>query len=140
MPLFAPGAGSCLLTTITTSFACGRSLPASCRSGRPTSGVTTGWATTRSWAGCLVSLLYAAGATPVRNNWLFFGSCAGSPTFPDITQNLEEILVGARSMILATAQIEGAAFDQGLDALKEWSNRPDAAFWFAVCWAEGRRP
>jgi SAM-dependent methyltransferase len=87
----------------------------------------------------LVSLLHAAGAAPVRNNWLFFGSCAGSPTFPDITQNLQKILHGARSIILSTAQIEDAAFDHGLDALKEWCNRPDAACWFAMCWAEARR-
>jgi SAM-dependent methyltransferase len=87
----------------------------------------------------LVSLLHAAGAAPVRNNWLFFGSCAGSPTFPDITHNLQKILHGARSIILSTAQIEDAAFDHGLDALKEWCNRPDAACWFAMCWAEARR-
>ncbi len=88
----------------------------------------------------LVSLLHAAGAVPVRNNWLFFGSCAGSPAFADITQNLERILVGARPLIVSTAQIDDGAFDQGITSLREWSNRPDAAFWFAVCWAEGRRP
>jgi SAM-dependent methyltransferase len=88
----------------------------------------------------LVSLLHAAGAVPLRNNWLFFGSCASSPIFADIAENLEKILVGARSLIIATARIEDAAFDQGIGALKEWSNRPDAAFWFAMCWAEGRRP
>jgi len=87
----------------------------------------------------LVSLLPGAGAVPVRNNWIFFGSCAGSPTFADITQNLEKILVGARPLIVSTAQIDEAAFDQGIDALKDWSNRPDAAFWFAMSWAEGRR-
>jgi SAM-dependent methyltransferase len=88
----------------------------------------------------LVSLLHSAGAVPVRNNWLFFGSCAGSPTFADITQNLVKILVGARPIILATAQIDDAAFDQAIKAVKDWSNRPDAAVWFAMCWAEGRRP
>ena len=88
----------------------------------------------------LVALLHAAGAVPVRNNWIFFGSCAGMPTFPDIVENLQKILVGARSLILSTAHIEEDAFEQAIGALKTWSTYPDAAFWFAMCWAEGTRP
>ena len=88
----------------------------------------------------LVGLLHAAGAVPTRNNWIFFGSCVGMPTFPDISQNLESILVGARTMILATAGIDEEEFDQCIEALKTWGCRPDAAFWFAMCWAEGVRP
>jgi ubiquinone/menaquinone biosynthesis C-methylase UbiE len=88
----------------------------------------------------LVWLLHAAGAIPVRNNWIFFGSCAGSPAFGDIVWNLEKILVGARALIVATGQIEEAFFDEAIAALRTWSSRADAAFWFAMCWAEGRRP
>jgi len=88
----------------------------------------------------LVWLLHAAGAVPIRNNWIFFGSCAGSPTFADVVLNLEKILVGARTVILATAQFELGFFDQAIAALRTWSTRPDAAFWFATCWAEGSRP
>jgi len=88
----------------------------------------------------LVWLLHAAGAVPIRNNWIFFGSCAGSPTFADVVLNLEKILVGARTVILATAQFELGFFDQAVAALRTWSTRPDAAFWFATCWAEGSRP
>jgi SAM-dependent methyltransferase len=88
----------------------------------------------------LVSLLHAAGAVPVRNNWLFFGGCAGSPDFPDIAENLENILLGARALILSTAHIEEVFFDQAIAALRAWRGRPDAAFWFAMSWAEGLRP
>jgi SAM-dependent methyltransferase len=88
----------------------------------------------------LIGLLHAAGAVPTRNNWIFFGSCVGMPTFPDIVENLQSILVGARAMILATAGINEEEFDQCIEALKSWSTRPDAAFWFAMCWAEGVRP
>jgi SAM-dependent methyltransferase len=88
----------------------------------------------------LVGLLHAAGAVPTRNNWIFFGSCVGMPTFPDTVENLQSILVGARTMILATAGINEEEFDQCIEALKSWSIRPDAAFWFAMCWAEGVRP
>jgi SAM-dependent methyltransferase len=88
----------------------------------------------------LIGLLHAAGAVPTRNNWIFFGSCAGMPTFPDIVENLQSILVGARTMILATAGIDEEEFDRCIEALKIWGARPDAAFWFAMCWAEGIRP
>jgi SAM-dependent methyltransferase len=88
----------------------------------------------------LVGLLHAAGAVPIRNNWIFFGSCAGMPTLPEIVENLQKILVGARTLILSTSHIEEDAFDQAIEALEIWSTSPDAAFWFAMCWAEGARP
>jgi ubiquinone/menaquinone biosynthesis C-methylase UbiE len=88
----------------------------------------------------LVGLLHEAGAAPIRNTWIFFGSCSGSPDFPDVVENLEKILLGARTLILSTAHIEEESFDDGIAALKTWSRRPDAAFWFAMSWAEGRRP
>ncbi len=88
----------------------------------------------------LVWLLHAAGAVSMRNDWVFFGSCAGSPVFLDIVQNLEKILSGARDIILSTAHIDEAAFARAIEALEEWSARPDAAFWFAMCWAEGSKP
>ncbi len=87
----------------------------------------------------LVSLLHAAGAVPSRNTWIFFGSCSGSPDFPDVVENLEKILLGARTLIVSTAHIEEESFDDGIESLKTWSRRPDAAFWFAMSWAEGRR-
>ncbi len=88
----------------------------------------------------LVSLLHEAGAIPTRNNWVFFGGCTGSAAFIDIVENLAKILLGARPLILATAHVNEQAFDQAIDSLKDWSRRPDAAFWFAMCWADGVRP
>ena len=61
-------------------------------------------------------------------------------TFPDIVENLRKILEGARMLILSAAHLEENAFDQAVAALETWSTRPDAAFWFAMCWAEGARP
>ncbi len=57
-----------------------------------------------------------------------------------IGDNLAKILEGARGLILATAGIEDELFDQGISSLKNWSARPDAAIWFAMCWAEGSIP
>jgi SAM-dependent methyltransferase len=87
----------------------------------------------------LVSLLHAAGALPVRNTWVFFGSCSGSPAFPGVVENITRILIGAREAILSTARLDRKWFDQGIAAFKKWSGLPDAALWFAMCWAEGSR-
>jgi SAM-dependent methyltransferase len=87
----------------------------------------------------LVSLLHAAGAAPVRNTWIFFGGCAGSPRFEPLIANLAGVLEGARQAILA-AGFERKAYEAGLAALRAWADRPDAALWFAICWAEGVRP
>jgi SAM-dependent methyltransferase len=87
----------------------------------------------------LVSLLHTAGALPVRNTWIFFGSCSGSPAFPGVVENMTRILIGAREAILSTARLDRKWFDQGIAALKKWSSLSDAALWFAMCWAEGSR-
>lgn len=88
----------------------------------------------------LVSLLVQAGATPRRNNWLFFGSCAGHPDLGVYVENLAIILAGVRGPILALGEFDGAFFDAGLAAVRAWAGRPDAALWYAVSWAEGVRP
>ncbi len=86
----------------------------------------------------LVSLLHAAGARPARIEQLFFGACAGEEALPVAVANLRGILEGAREAI--QAHLAPARFDQGLAELEAWAGRPDAAFWYAICWAEGRRP
>ena len=87
-----------------------------------------------------MSLLHQAGAKPGRNTWVFFGSCAGNETFDVVVNNLIDILAGARETILSQALLDRASLEQALEALRVWGRRPDAAFWFAMSWAEGRRP
>jgi SAM-dependent methyltransferase len=88
----------------------------------------------------LVELLHRAGARPRRNTWIFFGGCAGHPSFGALVENLAGILSGAREAILPAGPLDPAAFDAALGALRAWAARPDAALWFAICWAEGTRP
>lgn len=88
----------------------------------------------------LVSLLDQAGASPLRNNWVFFGGCAGNPVFPLLVNNLLEILREAQDAILRWDLFDAVHFDASLDQLDRWGNRRDAALWFAVCFAEGVRP
>ncbi len=87
----------------------------------------------------LVQLLHQAGARPRRNTWLFFGSCSGAANFQGFVRNLSSILESARASILSTGHSD-EEIDSAVRSLREWENRPDAAFWFAISWAEGVRP
>lgn len=88
----------------------------------------------------LVSLLVEAGAEPVRNTFVFFGSCAGEPHFPSYVANLIGVIAGARPVILKAGLLDAERFDRAMAALHDWSCVNDAALWYAVAWAEGRRP
>lgn len=88
----------------------------------------------------LVSLLWEAGAAPVRNTLVFFGSCAGSPEFGAYVENTVGILHTAQEEIVGGGLLDREAFDQGIAGLRAWKERPDAAMWFAIAWAEGVRP
>jgi SAM-dependent methyltransferase len=89
----------------------------------------------------LVSLLWQAGCTPVRNTWLFFGSCAGeAEVFHAYVDNLIGVLSSVGDFLVEQALIELKAFEQAIEAIRTWSRLPDAAIWYAGAWAEGRRP
>jgi SAM-dependent methyltransferase len=89
----------------------------------------------------LIALLAEAGADPVRNNWVFFGACAGQEElFAAYVDNIARILEGVKSEIVALGEFDAASFDERLSHLREWGTRSDAAIWYAVSWAEGRRP
>ena len=87
----------------------------------------------------LVSLLYEAGTVPVRNTWIFFGSCGTHPHFHLYVENIIGVFEGARELMLSAGLLDAASYDDGIRALREWANRPDAAIWFAIAWAEGRK-
>jgi hypothetical protein len=87
----------------------------------------------------LVQLLAEAGAQPRRNTWIFFGSCAGHPDFDDFVTNISSILEGAMDLIL-TMGLTRDQVEDVLEALDRWRERPDAAIWFSIAWAEAIRP
>jgi len=60
--------------------------------------------------------------------------------FPDLVENLTGLPRGARGSILEVGSIDGRAFDRAIESIAPWGNRPDAAIWFAMAWAEGIRP
>lgn len=87
----------------------------------------------------LPSLLHQAGAAPSRITWVFFGACAGEPSFRGVADNLAQVLTGARQLVLEVG-IGAPQFDAAMDALDAFALRPDAAIWYGMAWAEGRIP
>lgn len=85
------------------------------------------------------SLLHQAGAAPTRITFVFFGACAGDPSFGGISDNLAQVLIGARELVCEVG-IEPAQFEAALEALRAFALRPDAAIWYAMAWGEGRVP
>ncbi len=86
----------------------------------------------------LPQVLHHAGLVPTHTTWLFYGACAGSPLFEPLLTNLQGVLVGAKSATIAASDITADLFDRGIDSLRQWRLLPDAAFWYAICWAEAR--
>ncbi len=87
----------------------------------------------------LVSLLAEAGAQPVRNTLLFFGSCAGDDHFAGYVKNLIGVIDGARATVIDAGLLSADRFDSAIHSLREWSRQKDSAIWYAMSWAEGRR-
>ena len=85
----------------------------------------------------LVTLLYQAGAAPIRNSWIFFGSCSGNEHFNIYVDNLIGVLAGARDQILKQKLFKPDKFDRIISSIHEWRHEPDASLWYAVSWAEG---
>ncbi|HXV13192.1 MAG TPA: methyltransferase domain-containing protein, partial [Candidatus Krumholzibacteria bacterium] len=88
----------------------------------------------------LPALLVEAGARPSASDWLFFGACQGSPTFPIIVSNCRSIMAGARASVIGYGGLSADAFEAALVAFDRWSREPGAALWYCTFWAEGVRP
>jgi SAM-dependent methyltransferase len=87
----------------------------------------------------LPSLLVQAGAKPVRITWVFFGACAGEASFRGFVDNLAQVLIGSRALVLEIG-VEASRFDDAIRSLEAFAARPDAAIWYGMAWAEGRTP
>jgi ubiquinone/menaquinone biosynthesis C-methylase UbiE len=88
----------------------------------------------------LVRLLQQAGAKPLRNTWIFFGSCSGDPNWSVFVDNLIVVVNGAASHIIEIGTMDQRQLDEAVDAVQVWRRRPDSAIWYAVALAEGTKP
>jgi len=52
---------------------------------------------------------------------------------------MAKLLESAREALLRWDLLDPQALDEALSALRAWGERLDAAVWYAVNWAEGRR-
>lgn len=85
----------------------------------------------------LISLLYDAGAKPLRNSWVFFGSCSGEDSFNAYINNLTGVIATAKEQIVRHGLFDPKRFDETIAGVQSWRQKPDAALWYAVAWAEG---
>jgi ubiquinone/menaquinone biosynthesis C-methylase UbiE len=88
----------------------------------------------------LVWLLHQAGVKPRCNTWLFFGSCQGHQNFSTLARNMFLLLEGAGDRMVKEELLDQSTLHSSLQALDEWMQRPDAALWYAISWAEGHVP
>lgn len=89
----------------------------------------------------LVALLHAAGARPERNTLVFFGGCAGQPSFPAVVDNLAGVVESSRTSLIDAGLVDEASYRAAQEELGEWARRDDASLWYGLNWAEGvRRP
>lgn len=88
----------------------------------------------------LVSLLHGAGARPVSNTQVFYGACAGSAVFSGIIENIIGVLESARSTVISAQLMAESDYDQAITNLRGFLNVPDAAVWYGINWAEGKKP
>jgi len=88
----------------------------------------------------LVELLTRAGARPVRCDWIFYGACSGSEPFRGLVANLVGVFQSAERQLVEQDLTSAPRFASALAALAEWEERPDAALWYAISYAEGVRP
>lgn len=87
----------------------------------------------------LPALLHLAGAAPRRSSVVFFGGCAGSWELGTMVENVVGIFDGARERMLEASRIDERDYRAAIDAFRAWAERPDAALWYQVLWAEGVR-
>jgi SAM-dependent methyltransferase len=87
----------------------------------------------------LVSLLHGAGLRNMRNDVVFFGDCAGTPTFEGFVNNLIGVIESARPTLLSGRLIDERSMDEAFENLRSWARLPDSALWYEIYWASGQK-
>lgn len=85
----------------------------------------------------LPEYLSLAGARPSRITQVFYGACAGSPNFEGIVDNLVGVLEGARRKVLLSREMDASDFDSALRQFRAFGQKPGAALWYVINYAEG---
>jgi ubiquinone/menaquinone biosynthesis C-methylase UbiE len=73
----------------------------------------------------------------ITNDVVFFGDCSGTPTFQLFVDNLIEVIIPSREIMIRINSISEREFDESIEKLREWSGHASAAIWYTICIAEG---
>ena len=84
----------------------------------------------------LISLLHEAGFRDLKIDFVLFGATADEEDFVHYANNLMGILSGSAEDMQANYP-SPEAFEEDMQAIRMWSELPDATLWYAANWAEG---
>jgi ubiquinone/menaquinone biosynthesis C-methylase UbiE len=88
----------------------------------------------------LPSLLMSAGFMDVRNDTVFFGDVAGSPTFEMFVKNLSEVISTAQDVMMENNLVSQSAYDSAMKSLSTWAKLSNATALYPLCLATGNKP
>lgn len=88
----------------------------------------------------LPALLHEAGVPATRVTTVFFGACAGSPSFDSVVDNLRGVFEGSAPRLAEAGLLPAAEMDAALRALEAWRGHPAATVWYSLPFASGQRP
>ena len=87
----------------------------------------------------LVTLLHDLGCQDIHNTLIFFGGNASQPQFTAVAHNLIGNLESAKDAMLTYDLLDEDTYNTALHQLAIWKAKPDAALWYGMCWADGKK-
>ena len=87
----------------------------------------------------LPRLLLDNGCKEVRNDLVFFGDMAGSPTFEAYTKNLSEVIATARNLMIENELISPDEYASAMKNLITWTKMSHATAYYPLCIATGKK-
>lgn len=85
----------------------------------------------------LPRLLTENGCKEVRNDLVFFGDVAGSPSFESYVKNLCEVIATARELMIENDLISSEAYELAMNNLRTWARINYASANYSLCIATG---
>lgn len=85
----------------------------------------------------LPRLLLENGCKEVRNDLVFFGDVAGTPSFEFYAKNLCEVIATARGLMLENDLILSESYESAMNNLRSWTCLNYASAYYSLCIATG---
>ncbi len=88
----------------------------------------------------LITMLYQAGFDSLALDFILFGAAAGEADFSHYANNLQVIIREAKDQMISPGGLHAQEFEQAMEQIRLWAQRPDAALWYLAPWAQGLKP